>query len=91
VKKLPNATATSGALMTKAELVASNPHLRPTDAEVIVATIFDQITAALARGQETVRGRATRPFGDMRASALTTLTRVGVWLARADVAQVSSS
>ena len=41
--------------MTRAELIAelaaSNPHLRPVDAELIVATIFDQITAALARGE----------------------------------------
>ena len=40
--------------MTRAELIAelaaSNPHLRQEDAEQIVATIFDQITAALARG-----------------------------------------
>ena len=40
--------------MTKSELIAdlaaSNPHLRAADAELIVATIFDQITAALARG-----------------------------------------
>ena len=28
-----------------------HPNLRPTDAELIVATIFDQITAALARGE----------------------------------------
>jgi integration host factor subunit beta len=34
-----------------AEIVASNPHLRQEDAELIVATIFDQITAALARGE----------------------------------------
>jgi integration host factor subunit beta len=34
-----------------AELAASNPHLRPVDAELIVAAIFDQITAALARGE----------------------------------------
>ena len=31
------------------ELAASNPHLR-ADVELIVTTIFDQITAALARG-----------------------------------------
>ena len=41
--------------MTKSELIAelaaSNPHLRGADVELIVATIFDQITAALARGQ----------------------------------------
>ena len=40
--------------MTRAELIAelaaSHPHLRQEDAEQIVATIFDQITAALARG-----------------------------------------
>jgi integration host factor subunit beta len=34
-----------------AELAASNPHLRQEDAEQIVAAIFDQITAALARGE----------------------------------------
>jgi integration host factor subunit beta len=34
-----------------AELAASNPHLRVADAELIVTTIFDQITAALARGE----------------------------------------
>ena len=33
-----------------AELAASNPHLRQEDVELIVTTIFDQITAALARG-----------------------------------------
>jgi integration host factor subunit beta len=32
------------------ELAASHPHLRVADVELIVATIFDQITAALARG-----------------------------------------
>ena len=34
-----------------AELAASNPHLRQEDAELIVAAIFNQITAALARGE----------------------------------------
>ena len=34
-----------------AELTASSPYLRTADAELIVATIFDQITAALARGE----------------------------------------
>ena len=38
--------------MTKSELIAelaiSNPHLRVADVELIVTTIFDQITAALA-------------------------------------------
>jgi integration host factor subunit beta len=33
-----------------AELAASNPHLRLGDIELIVATIFDQIIQALARG-----------------------------------------
>ena len=32
------------------ELATSNPHLRVADVELIVTTIFDQITAALARG-----------------------------------------
>ena len=42
-----------------AELAASNPHLRQIDVELIVTTIFDQITAVLARG-----GRAElRGFG----------------------------
>jgi integration host factor subunit beta len=40
--------------MTKSELIAhlaaENPHLRQPDIELIVATIFDEITAALARG-----------------------------------------
>jgi Bacterial DNA-binding protein len=43
-----------GARVTKSELIAelaaSNPHLRLEDAELIVAGIFEQITAALARG-----------------------------------------
>jgi integration host factor subunit beta len=34
-----------------AELAASSPHLRQADAELIVATIFEQITAALVRGE----------------------------------------
>ena len=41
--------------MTKSELIAelaaANPHLRGADVEVIVATIFDEITSALARGE----------------------------------------
>jgi integration host factor subunit beta len=41
--------------VTRAELIAelatSNPHLRAEDAELIVATVFDQVTAALARGE----------------------------------------
>jgi integration host factor subunit beta len=34
-----------------ADLAASHPHLRVADVELIVATIFDQITAALARSE----------------------------------------
>jgi len=41
--------------MTKSELIAelaaNNPHLRGADIELIVATIFDQITGALSRGE----------------------------------------
>ncbi|HYF07652.1 MAG TPA: integration host factor subunit beta [Acetobacteraceae bacterium] len=41
--------------MTKSELIAhlaaANPHLRQPDVELIVATIFNEITGALARGQ----------------------------------------
>ena len=40
--------------MTKSELIgeiaAANPHLQQADVEMIVGTIFDEITAALARG-----------------------------------------
>ena len=40
--------------MTKSELIAQlaaeNPHLRQPDIELIVTTIFDEITGALARG-----------------------------------------
>ena len=40
--------------MTKSELIAelasANPHLMGRDVELIVSTIFDEITAALARG-----------------------------------------
>ena len=48
------ATVRQSRAVTKAELItgltASNPHLRRPDVELIVATIFDQITGALARG-----------------------------------------
>ncbi len=41
--------------MTKSELIAdlsaNNPHLLGRDVEVIVATIFNEITSALARGE----------------------------------------
>jgi integration host factor subunit beta len=40
--------------MTKSELIAqlaaASPHLRQPDVELIVGTIFDEISAALARG-----------------------------------------
>ncbi len=40
--------------MTRSELIASlaaaNPHLRPPDIELIVATVLEEISAALARG-----------------------------------------
>ena len=34
-----------------AELAAANPHLTARDVELIVATVFDEITGALARGE----------------------------------------
>ena len=41
--------------MTKSELIAelatANPHLTARDIETIVATVFNEITAALARGE----------------------------------------
>ena len=41
--------------MTKSELIAelaaANPHLQGRDVELIVATIFDEITDALSRGE----------------------------------------
>ncbi len=41
--------------MTKSELIAelaiANPHLRAQDVETIVATIFEEITFALSRGE----------------------------------------
>ena len=41
--------------MTKSELIAelsaANPHLLARDVETIVATIFNEISAALARGE----------------------------------------
>jgi integration host factor subunit beta len=43
-----------------AELAASHPHLRVADVELIVATIFDQMTRALARVE-------LRGFGAIRA------------------------
>jgi integration host factor subunit beta len=44
-----------GDTLTKSELIAelatANPHLRGQDVETIVATIFEEITFALARGE----------------------------------------
>jgi integration host factor subunit beta len=41
--------------MTRSELIAdlaaANPHLRNADVELIVATVFGEIAAALARGE----------------------------------------
>ncbi len=41
--------------MTKSELIdelaSANPHLLSRDVELIVSTIFDEVTAALARGE----------------------------------------
>jgi len=34
-----------------AELASANQHLRAADVEIIVATIFEEISAALARGE----------------------------------------
>ncbi len=34
-----------------AELAATNPHLRGHDIDLIVATVFEEISAALARGE----------------------------------------
>jgi integration host factor subunit beta len=51
-----------------AELAASNPHLRAADVGLIVTTIFDQITDALARGGRVeLRGFGT--FGVKRRDA----------------------
>lgn len=44
-----------GGALTKSELIAelaaANPHLRGQDVETIVATIFEEISYALARGE----------------------------------------
>ena len=53
-KKNGRAPGGKHAAMTKSELIArlaeANPHLYQRDVERIVTTIFDEITAALARG-----------------------------------------
>jgi integration host factor subunit beta len=51
-----------------AELAADNPHLRVADVELIVAAIFDHITAALARGAR-VELRGFGAFGVKRRNA----------------------
>ncbi|WP_376099667.1 integration host factor subunit beta [Roseomonas sp. CCTCC AB2023176] len=60
--------------MTKSELIAAlaeaNPHLRPLDAEMIVNTIFDEITAALSRGDR-VELRGFGAFSAKRRDART--------------------
>ena len=61
---MPVEAATRGLTLTRAELIAelaaSNPHLRPGDAYLIVTAIFEQITAALARGERVeLRGFGT--------------------------------
>ena len=44
------------------ELASSNPHLRQGEIELIVATIFDRITDALARGDRVeVRAAGSAP------------------------------
>jgi integration host factor subunit beta len=58
--------------LTRAELIAdlaaSNPHLRVADVELIVTTIFDQITDALAHGGR-VELRGFGAFGVKRRNA----------------------
>ncbi len=73
--------------MTRAELIAeltiSNPNLRVADVELIVTTIFDQITAALARGERvelrgfgafTVKQRSARIGRNPRTGELVSVT-----------------
>lgn len=63
-----------GPKMTKSELIAllavENPHLRQPDIDLIVATIFDEITAALARGDR-VELRGFGAFSAKRRDART--------------------
>ncbi|MBE7210636.1 MAG: integration host factor subunit beta [Gluconacetobacter diazotrophicus] len=41
--------------MTRSELIAglaaANPHLQPRDVELIVSTVFEEVSAALSRGE----------------------------------------
>ena len=73
--------------MTRAELIAeltiSNLNLRVADVELIVTTIFDQITAALARGERvelrgfgafTVKQRSARIGRNPRTGELVSVT-----------------
>jgi integration host factor subunit beta len=68
--------------MTKSDLIKrladANPHLTMRDAERIVATVFNQITAALARGDRvelrgfgafSTRTRGARPARNPRTGA----------------------
>ena len=68
--------------MTKSELIAelsdANPHLRGGDVELIVRTVFDEITAALSKGDRvelrgfgafTVKRRVARTGRNPRTSA----------------------
>jgi integration host factor subunit beta len=70
-----------------AELAASHPHLRVADVELIVATIFDQITGALARGERvelrgfgafTVRQRNARIGRNPRTGVVVTVDEKAV-------------
>jgi integration host factor subunit beta len=60
--------------MTKSELVErlaeANPHLTRSDAEIIVTTIFDKITATLSRGNR-VELRGFGSFGVKKRDART--------------------
>lgn len=60
--------------MTKSELIAQlaaeNPHLRQSDIELIVATIFEEIAAALSRGDR-VELRGFGAFSAKRREART--------------------
>jgi len=72
--------------MTKSELIAelaaTNPHLTAKDVELIVSTIFNEITAALARGERvelrgfgafTVKHRDARTGRNPRTGAAVTV------------------
>jgi integration host factor subunit beta len=60
--------------MTRSELIAelatANPHLRGPDVELIVATVFDEISSALTRG-ERVELRGFGAFTTKRRDART--------------------